>query len=201
MINKNQQEINILPEVDYLVTYEQLNALITFQKLWSQLSMWLRSLLISTVENLDNKEAVTYQLYKIPTDFYNTFRVFYGPLISQQFLNLLNSLITSTRTLIESLQSGNDESVNSAVSQMYSTADELAAFLARINVYWDEAQWKNLLHQFVRLLIDEIIAMISGNYEQEILIFNRMDDLTDIMGSYMARGIISRNMNPVSSTL
>ena len=170
-----------------------MHTLITFQKLWTDLSMWLRALLISMAENLEDQEAVTHQLYSIPADFYNIFRVFYGPSISQQLLNLLSGLTTDARNLIASLIAGDDESVDLNLSQMYRTVNDLAAFLSRINVYWDEDQWTYLLNQFVRLFVNEAVAYLSKNYEQEIQIYNRLDDLTDIMGSYMARGIIARS--------
>lgn len=195
MVFKNQNGVDFAFESNYAVTYEQLNTLITFLKLWTQLSMWLRSVLVSTVGNLDNKEAVVYELFNVPNNFYNVFKVFYGPLISQQFQNLLTSFITRAWNLIEALKDGNNELVNKSTSQLYQTADELASFLSQINVYWDERQWKNLLYQFIKLFIDEIIAMLSGNYEQEIQIYNRLDDVTDIMGSYMARGIIARSID------
>ena len=201
MADKSQNNIDIIQDGNYSATYEQVNTLITFQKLWTKLSMWLRSLLISTAEDLDNKEAVTYELYRIPTEFYNIFKVFYGPLISQQFLKLLSTFVTSARQLIEAMKGGDSEAVNSAAAQMYQTADQLAEFLSRINIYWDEDQWKYLLNQFVKLFIDETVAMLSGNYEQEIIIFNRLDDITDIMGSYMARGIIARSERPTQGTV
>lgn len=192
MVIKKQELPGIEADTSYLVTYEQMHTLIMFQKLWTDLSMWLRALLISMAQNLEDKESVTHQMYSIPTDFYNIFRVFYGPAISQQFLNLLSGFTTNARNLIASLISGDDESVNSNLSQMYQTVNDLAVFLSRINVYWDEDQWSYLLNQFVRLFVDEVIAYLSGNYEQEIQIYKRLDDLTDIMGSYMARGIIAR---------
>ncbi len=184
---------DIGPDIGYLITYEQMHTLITFQELWTDLSAWLRALLISMAENLEDQEAVTHQLYSIPADFYNIFRVFYGPSISQQLLNLLSGLTTDARNLIASLIAGDDESVDLNLSQMYRTVNDLAAFLSRINVYWDEDQWTYLLNQFVRLFVNEAVAYLSKNYEQEIQIYNRLDDLTDIMGSYMARGIIARS--------
>lgn len=191
MVSVNQEMDSILPEFGYTVTNEQMNTLIMFQKMWSYLSTWLRSLLISTVENLENKEAVTHQLYSIPSKFYDIFRVFYGPAIAQQFLNLLTNFLTSAMNLIEALKTGENELVDSSTVRMYQIADELARFLSQINVYWEEEQWRNLLQQFISLFINETVEMLAGNYDREIAIFNKLDDITDIMGSYMARGIIA----------
>lgn len=199
MVTKNQDNVIVLPEIDYLITYEQLNALITFQKLWTELSAWLRSMLVSTAEDLDNKTAVMDRLYSVIADFYSTLRVFYGPVIAQQFSDLLATLVTNARILIEALKDGDNERADMAIMQMYRTADNMAEFMGRTNVYWDTEQWRHLLYQFIRLYLDEVTAMLTGNYELEISIFDRLDDITDIMGSYMARGIIARGLNNDSS--
>lgn len=183
------QEVTQIPESGYLVTYEQLNTLITFLKLWSQLGMWTRSLMVSIVGNLENKTAVVNQLFSIPTEFYNTFRIFYGPVISQQLLNLLTNFITNEWSLIDALNSGDQERADDSTISLYQSADELASLLSKLNIYWDEDQWKSLLYQYIKLLIDEMVAMLAGDHEREIEIYNRMDDVTDLLGSYMARGI------------
>lgn len=33
MATKNQEELIVLPEIDYLISYEQLNALLSFERL------------------------------------------------------------------------------------------------------------------------------------------------------------------------
>lgn len=145
--------------------------------------------MVSTAGNLENKPAVVEQLFSIPTEFYNTFRIFYGPVISQQFLNLLTNFITNEWRLIEALNSGDQQKADESTVSLYQSADELAALLAKLNVYWDEDQWKSLLYQYIRLLIDEMIAMLAGDHEREIQIYKHMDSVTDLLGNYMARGI------------
>lgn len=199
MVTKNQNDMIVLPEIDYLITYEQLNALISFDKLWTELSTWLRAMLISTAEDLDNKTAVVDRLYSVVSNFYSTLRVFYGPIIAQQFSDMLTNLITNARVLVESLKSGDNDAADIAIMQMYKSADDISELLGRINVYWDTEQWRHLLYQFVHLYLDQTTAMLTGNYRLEISIFDRLDDITDIMGSYMARGIIARGINSDSN--
>ena len=195
MVAKNQNDMIVLPEIDYLITYEQLNALISFEKLWAELSTWLRAMLVSTAEDLDNKTAVVDRLYSVVSNFYNTLRVFYGPIIAQQFSDMLTNLITNARVLVESLKSGDNDAADVAIMQMYKAADDISELLGRVNVYWDTEQWRHLLYQLVHLYLDETTAMLTGNYSLEISIFDRLDDITGIMGSYMARGIIARGIN------
>jgi len=78
---------------------------------------------------------------------------------------------------------------------LYQSADSLARFFAQINIYWDEGQWKNLLYQYVRMKIEEIVAIASNDFQKEVEVYDRVEDLTAIMGNYMARGIIASNLN------
>ncbi|MDF3002522.1 MAG: hypothetical protein K0Q48_2641 [Bacillota bacterium] len=193
MVKKSQETLPI-PDIGYLISYEQLNILLEFLRLWSQLAMWTRSLILSTVNDTANKTAVVNHLYTIPTEFYRAFRIFYGTAISQQILNLLTNFITAQWRLIHALQEGNQQLVDELTVTLYQTADAFAEYIAPLNVYWDVNHWKSLLYQYIRLVIDEMIAMMTGEHDKEIEIHRRLDDVAEIIGSYMARGIIARNL-------
>lgn len=187
------QQVTQMPEIGYSITYEQVNTLIAFLRLWAQMLSWTRELMVSTVGNLDNKTAVVNQLFTIPTEMYNVFRIFYGSAISQQFLNIVTNFITNQWQLTEALKEGDRELVDEIMMRIYQNADGISALLAETNVYWDEEQWKSLLYQYIRLQIDEMVAMLSGNYERDIEIYKRWEDVSELIGSYMARGIIARS--------
>lgn len=193
MATKNKDIESQIGETSYRITYEQLNTLISFLKLWSQLAMWTRSLVISTVGDLENKTSVVNQLFSIPTELYYAFRIFYGSSISQELLNLMTNFVSNEWRLIDALKEGNRDVVDQSTAGIYQTADEIAALLSRINVYWDQEQWRSLLYQYIRLLIDEMVASMAGEHEREIEIYKRLEETAELIGSYMARGIIARS--------
>lgn len=185
--------LTLIPGVRYL-TYEQMNILINYQSLWANLALWIRSVMRSTVFNTPDLQANVTQLFnKVPQDFYNVFWLFYGQEISQYFLDYLTRFIASALQLINAYKVNDIVAINSSASQWYQSADDLAVYLASINIYWDADQWKSLFYHYIKLEIEEIIAFQRGNYEQEIAMFYSKQDLSDLMGSYMARGIIARN--------
>ncbi|HWQ79578.1 MAG TPA: hypothetical protein VN381_12205 [Anaerovoracaceae bacterium] len=198
MVNISQINVTVPQELKYTVTYEQMNILLTFQKLWTQISIWLRSVLVATLYDLPNREAVINEVFNTTLSFYNIFRLFYGVNIATQFYNMLNRYVTTAWRLIEAFVENNQGDIDSNTVQLYQIADEMAVFLSPLNIHWSENQWRYLLNQFTNLFISEIIAMLQGNYTQEIAIFNRLDDITDIIGSYMARGILSSEPAPGS---
>jgi len=185
--------LTLIPGVRYL-TYEQMNILINYQSLWANLALWIRSVMRSTAfNNPDLQTNVNQLFYKVPQDFYETFQLFYGREIAQYFINYLTRFIASALQLINAYRDNNVEAINTSTSQWYQSADDLAAFLASINIYWDTNQWRSLFYQYIRFEIEEIIAFQGGDYEQEIAIFRSKQELSNLMGSYMARGIIAKN--------
>lgn len=187
------KEENKLPEDKY-ITYDQMNIINAFQKLWLHLSIWMRSYIKSVVYDTRNLHFNAEQLLSIPNDFYGPFSLFYGTVTAQNFAGHLADFIKAAMEVVEAIKNGDSVLANSRAVRWYETADALASFLARINVYWDENQWRYLLYQYIKLKIDEIHAVLNDNYEEESELFNSIEDIVFIISSYMARGIIASSL-------
>lgn len=176
-------------------TFEQMNMLIRNQRLWAQFALWMRNFALGTLDDSRNLTAVTNRLFEnLPLDFFNVFRVFYGDEIAQQFLNIFSKFISSTWPLLQAFKNNDQAALDSSTTQWYQTADDLATFLARNNIYWNEDQWKSLLYQYIRAYIQGLIAYQNGKYGQEITIYDNIENISSRMAGYMARGIIARNL-------
>lgn len=191
----NEDLLTVLPETYGNVSYELLNTIINYQRAWMDFSMWFRNFIYSSIDNSPNLTAVTNQLYSTLTDLYNLFRVFYGPELSQNLYNLLLNFVTSASRVIEGINNNDTETVNSNTMLWYQSADALALFLDQINVFWGVDEWRNIFYQYIRSTIQEILLIVGGNYEQEITTYKSIEDLSYLMGSYMARGIFASTLS------
>lgn len=189
---KNQDLLSMLPDGTNYLTFEQMNTIINYQKLWSNLSMWMRSYVYSRLGDHSNLSAVANRLYSIPTELYNLLILFYGPEITQNIVNYFLTFVISATSVIDGIKNNDTEVISSNTRQCYQNAANFAEFLARINAYWGVSQWENLLYQYIQLKIEQIIAIAQGNYPREIIIHDTVDNITSIMGTYMASGIIAR---------
>ena len=187
-----KQELKpVKPATQPLLTYEQLNTITAFERLWTSIAVWTKTYIESAVFNLPDLQANSGKLYSLPMDFYSIFASYYGTDNSKKFIDLLTGLIMSCMMTTEGMKTGNKDQVNLSTIQWYQACDKLAEFLASLNVYWDYDQWRNLLNQYTRMKIEEIIATMNGDYTRVIDLYKAMEDLTFIMGSYMARGILA----------
>lgn len=185
-------------EAFYNLSFEDLNIIDSIQELWLQYIMWERSVLIAMAFDLPNLQAILERIYRVPVDFYNTLRVFYGNQVAQEMLNYLQRRIISEIRLIDAMIRGDQSAVGSYTEDLYRTTDELAEFFGQFP-YWNTEQWKLLLYRDISMFIDGIRALLLGDYEREIRIFERLMDNGTAIGRIMAAGILARSMVPGQS--
>ncbi len=177
-------------------TLEQFNILNNLISLWQRYAMWTRSLFLSKLENSPNLLAVRNRVYQIPMEFYNTLRVFYGERLAEQFLNSFQRYILIQSNLMDAMIANDQEKVNAFGQQLYASADEIATFLSQAP-YWSFEVWKALLYQDVSNSIAGFRASLTGEYELEISIFERLLLNAAEIGGYMASGIFQSTWQPV----
>lgn len=192
MINKSQN--NSLSPTQY-ITFEQMNIITNSNKLWMEFAYWVRALIYSTIKDTERQPFIANKLFEgVVRDFHTLFEFYYGTQLALQFMDLFTNFITGIWRITEALKSNNPEEADTYTAQLYQTVESLAKFLAQINLYYDEDQWRSLLYQAVRLVIDEAASILSNDFEKEIDVSSSMADLAIMIGNYMARGIISGSM-------
>lgn len=182
MINMNE-----LKDMDTISG--QMNLIFRAGMNWRDLATWLRAYIISTFAGLSDQEAIRQRLNKIPMEFGNIFRLFFGDQISNTYTNLLSSYITSILSLIDAQKNGDDAAVNGYMEQIHGNIHQRAAMLSEINPFWQESEWRALLFRYLMLTIDESNAFLSGDYVKSTEIFDKLLSHTTIMGDYFSNGL------------
>ncbi|MFA5635569.1 MAG: hypothetical protein WCX60_03390 [Anaerovoracaceae bacterium] len=173
------------------MTFEQMNALIAFRTIWIELAMWMREFVYSLVDNDPNQVAVTNRLYiGVPLKFYNAITVFYGPEIAEEFLGRISRFILRVWRLVDAIKNNRPDLVGDIAMSLQEGAIQNAAFMESVNPNWDRSTWNNFYIQYLRMLNEMILFIIGGEYENEIRVFDRLQNLSTLMGGNMARGII-----------
>lgn len=189
MIYKMEEKM----ETEKCITYDQLNIIIAFQKLWFKIAIWFRAYIRASVYNTPDLKSITTILYNIPTEVYYIFSIFYGTEIAQNMKNLFSDFINAGMGLVESSKYGDIVLPSSRTIEWYKTADKISSYFASINVHWDENQWKYLLYQYIKIKADEINAVVKGDYVSEIKLYDDISNINFLLVSYLARGVISSN--------
>lgn len=91
---------------------------------------------------------------------------------------------------MDALKTGDQATVDASVQRLYSNADLLAAYFSRINPFWNESQWRNLFYTYDRTVIEEAVAVMTGDYVRSLDVFDRLLLNALSMGDYLAEGFI-----------
>ncbi|WP_315118101.1 LysM domain-containing protein [uncultured Clostridium sp.] len=163
--------------------------------LWEQHVVWTRLTILSMVFNLPDVELVTNRLLRNPKDFEAALRPFYGDKNASKFADLFTQHLVIAAELVKAANAGDNKTAADAEKRWYANADEIAAFLASINPYWSEEDWKKMLHEHLALTKSEAVAMITKNYAEGIKLFDKIEKQALEMADMMTQGIVKQFPN------
>ncbi|MBW7476342.1 acetylglutamate kinase [Paenibacillus oenotherae] len=160
--------------------------------LWEQHIYWTRLTVNAIVGGQPDEKETTERLLRNATDFAEALTPFYGPAIAARFGELLREHLTIAAELVKALLAGNTAAAEDAQKRWFANADAIAEFLSRINPYWSQTEWKNMLYDHLRLLSIEVTSRIAGNYKENIAINDQIEPQALMMADVMTNGIVQQ---------
>ncbi|MGI6114429.1 MAG: acetylglutamate kinase [Mahellales bacterium] len=162
----------------------------TIRRLWMEHVLWTRLFILSTAFNLPDLQFVTERLLQNPVDFARVLEPFYGGQIAMQFEQLFTDHLLIAAQLVNAAKAGDSAQVDIQRRRWYANADDIAKFLASINPFWSEAQWRNLLFDHLSMTENEAVFILTGRYEKSIKEYDRIQAEALQMADVMTCGII-----------
>lgn len=172
--------------------YGQINLMNELRKLWKEHIIWTRLFIISALAGLPDLDVVTKRLLRNPSDFANVLEIFYGRQKGDTFRSLLEEHLKIAGSIVENAGRQNTKAVDQYSKLWYRNADQIAAFLAGINPAWSEDEWKNLMHDHLRMTADMVTARLSEEYLKDSIIFDMAQEQVLTMADVMASGMIKQ---------
>ena len=176
--------------IGHATNYGQMNLMNELRKLWEEHVVWTRLFIISKIADLPDLDTTTKRLLRNPSDFANVLGIFYGKQKADVFRNLLEEHLKIGGSVVESAKQQNAKAVEQYSKLWYSNADRIAAFLAGINPYWTENDWRSMLRDHLRMTTDEAASRLAGEYVKDSIIFDMIQEQALAMADVMAAGII-----------
>lgn len=180
------QQIN----TNYGLNCRQLQLSNTTRQLWMEHVLWTRLVILSTAFSLPDLQFVTERLLQNPVDFARVLKPFYGEHNAMQFEQLFTDHLLIAGQLVNAAKSGDTAEVGKKRKRWYANAKDIANFLASINRFWSEAQWRDLLFDHLRMTENEAVYILTGQFEKSIEEYDRIQAEALNMADVMTRGII-----------
>ncbi len=181
--------ITPIPGID--LTYEDVNIFLNIQKLYLDYVQWVRNYLLSVLENTPGQSATGSRLLlQLYTQIYNELIKYLSEEKVQQYLDIIYRFEEGNWSLATAYKSNDKTAIDLSIKQWYEVADEYARFLYENFNNLDEIQWKNILYEYLNLKIKQVNAIVNGNYELEVKLYNQIEDVAVEFANNMAIGII-----------
>ena len=174
------------------MTKREVDLMNKMRNLWEQHSIWTRSLIISTVDNLRDLDFVTRRLLRNPKDIGNVYKIYYGDNVAKQIEELFTDHLVIGNKLINSLKAGETTNAAAFDKAWYKNADDIASYLASINPYYVESDIRQMLYNHLDLVKKQASNRLAGNYEDDIKAFDDVENQALKMADTFSRGIINQ---------
>lgn len=182
------------------ITYSQMSLIFNMRIFWRRLATWTRIYIISRYLGIGTAEESFGRLYIENLDSGDMLRLLFSRSISDRYSQLLNQFSIGIRELITSQIQGNFDAVRQNIDRLLQNADQTAAFLASINPYFNETEWRNLLITYLQDTMQEANLFASEDYRMNIEYFDRLMALANTMGDSFAQAMYDYITSGAQST-
>jgi hypothetical protein len=173
----------------------QVNLITTFRRLWEQHIWWTRSLIISTLNELDDLPSVTERLLHNPNDFAVVLRNFYGIENAKKFDFLLTEHLLIAESMLNNLKSGKTEEFNQDKRKWYANSDDISIFLSNLNPNWPVRQLQSLFYDHLKTTEDMIVLRMNDKYSVDVAHYDSVETRALKIADTMSYGIINQLTN------
>lgn len=97
--------------------------------------------------------------------------------------------------LLNAAKNGETEKADCARKKWYRNADEIACFLSSVNPCWSKTKWQEMLYSHLEMTEKEATLRLQGKYDEDIKVFDDIENEALKMANYMFCGIINRFFN------
>lgn len=177
------------------ITYTQMNMISNARIFWRRLTTWIRVYVIRRYVGIGTEEETFSRVYFETAGIGNFLQVIYELESSNNISQHLSQITIALRDLITAQLQGNVEAMNHSVNRLFQSAENFASYLATINPYISETEWKSMMNTYIRYTIEEANSFVTGNYRNDIELFRLLTELTDRMGESFAEA----NFNYITS--
>ena len=171
----------------------QLGLRSSMRQLWDEHVMLTRLYIVSAIDDMPDKQAVTDRLLQNQVDIGNAFKPYYGESAGTKLTALLTEHIVQATEVLAAAKSGDTSRLDKATSSWTANADSLAVFLDAANPdNWPQSAMRPMLNEHLNLTISEVRARLSGDWEADLSAFQRIHEQALEMADGLSTGVIAQ---------
>ncbi|MED1469909.1 glycosyltransferase [Bacillus salipaludis] len=162
------------------------------QKLWVEHAWWTRSLIVSTLSDLKDKDAVLARLLKNQEDIGTIIKPYYGEEAGNKFTALIKEHILIAGKIFDAARRGDQPNIDKFNKEWVRNADEIVAFLTSANPNWSKKVLTEMFYTHLKLTTDEVLDRLNGDWVGDIRTADTNETHLIHMGDILTEGIVKQ---------
>lgn len=164
----------------------------TWRALWADHTAWTRMAIQSNVFDTPDRSNAATRLIRNAFDMGNAMRPFYGAQNAASFGGFMQEHLQLADELVTQAKAKNTTTAAETEQKWYKNADDIAAFLSRLNPHWSVEGWKTMLYRHLGLVKEEVLAFLNGDYNRAVELYDTLISQAYTMADEFSAGIIKQ---------
>lgn len=160
--------------------------------LWIDNAVWTRQSILCLTDKLPGTQESLYRLLINQENMGRTFTKYYGKTAGDEFCELISSNTSLTIRIIREKSIRSTNELDQIEKRMVYNVKKTAAYLANINPNWDKAVLEKLFLLQLELFEKQVEARLSGNYEKDIAVMDKIISESYYLADVLSEGIIKQ---------
>jgi hypothetical protein len=162
------------------------------RKLWEDHIVWTRNVIISSIANLLDLDAVTQRLLQNQDDIGDAFKPYFGKKVGNELSELLREHIVLAAAVIADAIANNTQQLNIDYEEWQKNARDIAKFLSKKNHHWSKKELKNMLYEHLELTTGEVTSRLQGDWDADIDFYDKNHDHMLMFSDILTEGIVKK---------
>ena len=146
------------------------------RKLWMEHVVWTKLAIMSMASDSQDTSFVSERLLRNAPDIGKLFATYYGPVIGQQYSELLKQHLLIAADLVNAAKRGDSNAVQAIDKKWHENADQISLFLNQINPNFEQNETRQMLYHHLTLTKAEAVAILTKNYSNTITLFDQIEE-------------------------
>lgn len=159
---------------------------------WSDHVIWTKNYIVSAFANSEDKEKVLARLLQNQQEIGNIYKPYYGEAVGDKLAQLLREHILIAGKVVAAVIAGNQTDLEKYNKEWYNNADDIANFLSAHNPKYSYEQLKEMLHEHLELITDDVTARAKKDWDAEVVAFDKGLEHIIMFGDLLTEGIVKQ---------
>ncbi len=162
------------------------------RKLWEDHVVWTRNVILGIVNELPGYDEAVKRLLENQDEIGNSIKPYYGEVAGNKLAELLRIHVNISADVVKAANTFNIKGLDESNKLWIANADEISAFLSKINIHWKPEEMKQMMRDHLLLTTAEALARIKRDYKADVIAYDAVHNDILEMADMLSDGIIKQ---------